>query len=78
MVSGRAVANHAEIFSEMVAAGAAILVGNEAELAAQLAGPMTDPGHRDAMAAASAAYAARQVGELATAQALLRPLLPAA
>ena len=77
VVSGRLVSNHAEIYDEMVSAGAAILVGDEAELTAQLAGLLADPARRAATAAAAAAYAAGQAGKLEAAKALLRPLLPA-
>jgi 3-deoxy-D-manno-octulosonic-acid transferase len=78
VVSGRGVANHADVFGEMVAVGAAMLVGDQAELASTLARLLADPARGEAMADASAAYGAAQAGELATAQALLRPLLPPA
>ncbi|HEX3920184.1 MAG TPA: glycosyltransferase N-terminal domain-containing protein [Caulobacteraceae bacterium] len=77
VVSGRHVSNHAEVFAEMVAAGAATLAGDEMELTAQIAGLLADPAKRDAMAAASTAYAALQGQQMDAAQTLLRPLLPA-
>jgi 3-deoxy-D-manno-octulosonic-acid transferase len=77
VVSGRHVSNHAEVFAEMVAAGAATLAGDEMELTAQIARLLADPARRDAMAAASTAYAAPQGQQMDAAQTLLRPLLPA-
>jgi 3-deoxy-D-manno-octulosonic-acid transferase len=77
VVSGRLVANHAEIYGEMVAAGAARLAGDEVELGAQIAGLVADAGQRDALAAAASAYAAAQAGQMGAALELIRPLLPA-
>jgi 3-deoxy-D-manno-octulosonic-acid transferase len=76
VVSGRHVANHAEVFAEMVAAGAATLAGDEVELTAQLAGLLADRAQREAMAAAAAAYGEAQAGQMDAARAMLRPLLP--
>lgn len=76
LVSGAQVANHAEPFAELAAAGAARLVADERELAATLAGLLADPGRCAAMAAASAAYAASQHDQMEEALALIRPLLP--
>jgi 3-deoxy-D-manno-octulosonic-acid transferase len=78
VVSGPGVANHADVFAEMVAAGAAVIVEREADLAPTLRRLMGDPAARQAMGAAAKAYADRQGEELAAALALLRPLLPAA
>jgi len=77
VVSGRQVANHAEVYAEMVAAGAATLAGDEAELTAQLTGLLADAGRREALAAAAAAYGAAQSSQMDAARALIRPLLPA-
>ena len=78
VVSGPNVANHADVFAEMVAAGAASLVTDEASLTAQLAELLGDEARRTALSCAAAAYAARQASQLGVALELIRPLLPAA
>ncbi len=77
VISGPHVANHAEIYAEMAAAGAALLVADEAELTARIADLLADAPRREALAAASVGYAASQAGQLDEARTLLRPLLPA-
>ena len=78
VISGPHVANHADVFAEMVAAGAAALVPGEAALAAELGALLSDAGHRAALSCAAAAYAGRQESQLSAALDLIRPLLPAA
>jgi 3-deoxy-D-manno-octulosonic-acid transferase len=78
VLSGPHVANHADVFAEMVAAGAAMLAQDDAALAAQLAELLADEARRTALACAAAAYAARQESQLGAALGLIRPLLPAA
>ena len=77
LVSGARVANHAEAFDEMIAAGAARLVAGEHELGAELAALLADPSRAAAMAAGARAYADGQHDQLDGALALIRPLLPA-
>jgi len=77
LVSGYQVANHAEPFAEMVAVGAARLVGDARGLDAELCALLAEPARGQAMAAAAAAYAAGQQDQMDQALALIRPLLPA-
>ncbi|HUO12350.1 MAG TPA: 3-deoxy-D-manno-octulosonic acid transferase [Caulobacteraceae bacterium] len=77
VVSGSEVANHAEPFAEMVAAGAAVLVGDRAELASELGVLMGDQRRRQAMADAARGYAETHRGQVDQALELIRPLLPA-
>ena len=77
VVTGRHVANHAEMYGELVAAGAALMAGDEMELTAQVAALLADATRQAAMAAAAAAYSEAQSGQLSAALELLRPLLPA-
>jgi 3-deoxy-D-manno-octulosonic-acid transferase len=76
LVSGALVANHAEAFAEMVAAGAARLVADERELGVELAALLADPARGEAMAAAASAYSDGQHDQMGRALALIRPLLP--
>jgi 3-deoxy-D-manno-octulosonic-acid transferase len=78
VVSGPHVANHADVFAEMVAASAAVLTPDEAALAAELSALLGDADRRAALAGAAAAYAARQESQLGAALEQIRPLLPAA
>ena len=78
VVSGPHVANHGDVFAEMVAAGAAVITPDEAALTEQLGELLDDAGASAALAGAAAAYAGRQESQLGAALALIRPLLPAA
>jgi 3-deoxy-D-manno-octulosonic-acid transferase len=77
VVSGPHVANSADVYAEMVAAGAAMIAEDGVALAGLLAGLFGDPDRRARLAAAGLAFAGRQGDEFAAAQILLRPLLPA-
>ena len=76
VITGPSVANHADLFAEMVEAGAALTAHDEAGLTALLARLMDDEAQRARLGAAALAYAAAQHGRLATALAQIRPLLP--
>jgi 3-deoxy-D-manno-octulosonic-acid transferase len=76
VITGPSVANHADVFAEMVEAGAALTAHDEAGLTALLARLMDDDEQRARLGAAALAYAAAQHGRLATALAQIRPLLP--
>lgn len=76
VITGPSVANHADIYAEMVEAGAALVAHDEAGLTAVLAGLMEDREARGQLAGAALAYAAAQQGRLAIALAQIRPLLP--
>ncbi|HEY3798698.1 MAG TPA: 3-deoxy-D-manno-octulosonic acid transferase [Caulobacteraceae bacterium] len=76
-ITGPDVANFADIYAEMIGAGAATMAEDEAELAGQLAAVLEDAERLGAMRAAAGAYAARQGDQLAAALAALTPLLPA-
>ncbi|HWF76550.1 MAG TPA: 3-deoxy-D-manno-octulosonic acid transferase, partial [Caulobacteraceae bacterium] len=78
VVSGPQVANHGDVFAEMVDAGAAVLADDEAALAEQLGELLGDADRSAALARAAAAYAGRQESQLGAALGLIRPLLPAA
>ncbi len=78
VVSGRHVANHADVFAEMSAVGAASLAGDELELTAQVAALVADRQRREAASRAALAYAERLESQLGAALELIRPLLPAA
>jgi len=76
VISGPSVANHADLFAEMIEAGAALTAHDEAGLTALLARLMEDEAQRTRLGAAALAYANAQHGRLATALAQIRPLLP--
>ncbi|HTX49165.1 MAG TPA: glycosyltransferase N-terminal domain-containing protein [Caulobacteraceae bacterium] len=76
LVSGAQVANHAESFAELAAAGAVRLVADERRLGVELAALLADPARAEAMAAAARAYADGQHDQMDRALALMRPLLP--
>ena len=78
VISGPEVANFADIYAEMTAAGAAIIAPDEAALAATLAALFADPARLAAMGAAALAFSTAQGDQLGAALALIRPLLPAA
>jgi 3-deoxy-D-manno-octulosonic-acid transferase len=78
VLSGPHVANHADVYAEMVGAGAAVLIPEAAALAGALARLLSDTDRRAALACAAAAYAGRQESQLGVALGLIRPLLPAA
>jgi len=78
VLSGPAVDVFADIYPELVDAGAARIVADEAALAATLAELLADPPRLAAMGEAGRAYSARQSGALDAGLALIRPLLPAA
>src|SRR5208282_1132838 len=73
VVTGPDIANHAE----MIDAGAALQVHDEAGLTAVLALLLEDAPRRRAMGAAALAFAERQNGQLALALDVIAPLLPA-
>jgi 3-deoxy-D-manno-octulosonic-acid transferase len=77
VVSGPAVSNFADIFAEMAAAGAAIVVPRPEELGQALARLLDEPGRIERLSAAARDYARRQEGQLGAALDLIRPLLPA-
>jgi 3-deoxy-D-manno-octulosonic-acid transferase len=76
VLSGPNVANHADVYAEMVNAGAAVLTPDEGTLAARLGELLGDAERRAALACAAAAYARGQESQLGAALAMLRPLLP--
>jgi 3-deoxy-D-manno-octulosonic-acid transferase len=78
VLSGPQVANHAEVYAEMVDAGAAELASDAADLGARIVALLADLGRQAEIAAASARYAAAQSGQMAAALDLIRPLLPLA
>jgi 3-deoxy-D-manno-octulosonic-acid transferase len=78
VVSGPHVANHGDVFAEMVADGAAVLAPDDAALAEALGELLADAERSAALACAAAAYAGRQESQLGAALELIRPLLPAA
>jgi 3-deoxy-D-manno-octulosonic-acid transferase len=77
VVSGPHVANHAEVYAEMVAVGAAIVVQDPAELARTVAALLIQPGLARAMGERAAAFAAAQGEAFEVGWTALRPLLPA-
>jgi 3-deoxy-D-manno-octulosonic-acid transferase len=77
VVTGPDIANHAEVFAEMIDAGAALQVHDEAGLTAVLALLLEDAPRRRAMGAAALGFAERQNGQLALALDVIAPLLPA-
>jgi 3-deoxy-D-manno-octulosonic-acid transferase len=77
VVSGPHFANHADIYGEMIAAGAARVAADEPGLSAILQDLWSDPAKRTRLAAAAAAYAATQRGQLGVALEQIRSLLPA-
>ena len=78
VLSGPAIDVFADIYPELVAAGAALIVADEAGLATMLAALLADPARLAAMGEAGRAYGARQSGALDAALDLIRPLLPTA
>ncbi|MFI4935544.1 MAG: 3-deoxy-D-manno-octulosonic acid transferase, partial [Caulobacterales bacterium] len=77
-ITGPDVANFAEIYAEMVGAGAVLQAHDEAGLTAVLALLLGEPERCQAMAKAALDFAERQAGQLDQALAMIRPLLPAA
>jgi len=77
VVTGPDVANFADIYAEMLAAGAALQAHDEAGLTAVLAGLLEDDGRRAGLSEAALAFATRQADQLDDALAAIAPLLPA-
>jgi 3-deoxy-D-manno-octulosonic-acid transferase len=77
VITGPDIANHAQVFAEMIAAGAALPVDGEAGLTAALSALLGDEARRRAMGAAALAFAEAQDGQLDLALDAIRPLLPA-
>jgi len=78
VITGPDIANHAEVFAELIATGAALPVEGETGLTAALAALLDDIPRRRAMGAAALAFAKAQDGQLDLALAAVRPLLPPA
>jgi len=78
VISGPAVANFADIYSEMAASGGAIIVEDGAGLSEALATLIGDEERLATLARAALAFAEDQEGQLGAALAVLRPLLPKA
>jgi len=78
VVTGPDIANHADAFREMAAAGAALIVPDAAGLTQALEGLLGDPERLSRFNRAALAFAGRQGDQLAAALDLIRPLLPAA
>lgn len=76
VITGPSVANHVDVFAEMMAAGAAVTAHDEAGLTALLADLLESAEKRRRLADAALAYAAAQQDRLATALDQIRPLLP--
>jgi 3-deoxy-D-manno-octulosonic-acid transferase len=76
-ISGPHVANHAEVYAEMVAVGAAMIVQDPAELARALAVFLMQPATARAMGARASAFAAVQGEAFEAGWRALAPLLPA-
>jgi 3-deoxy-D-manno-octulosonic-acid transferase len=77
IVTGPRAFNAAEVYAEMIAAGAALEASDTAALRTQLSGLLGDAAARRRMGAAARVYAERQGQALAEALDLLEPLLPA-
>lgn len=77
IVTGPEVFNAADVYADMVAAGAAVMVAGEAELASELGALLTEPERARTLGASALAFAARQGAALDEALARLMPLLPA-
>ncbi|MFC3079000.1 3-deoxy-D-manno-octulosonic acid transferase [Phenylobacterium terrae] len=77
VVTGADVFNAADVYAEMAEAGAVVVVGDEAELAATLRDLLATPDRASSLGAAALAYAQRQGAALDEALARLSPLLPA-
>jgi 3-deoxy-D-manno-octulosonic-acid transferase len=77
VVTGPDVANFADIYAEMIAAGAALQAHDEAGLTAVLAGLLEDEARRVRVSEAALAFAALQADQLDHALAAIAPLLPA-
>jgi 3-deoxy-D-manno-octulosonic-acid transferase len=75
VISGPLVANHAEAFAEMAAAGA-VIIADSADLGDTIGALLADPPRLEAMNRCAAAYADQQGGRLDEALRRLRPLLP--
>jgi len=78
VISGPHAPNHAEVYDEMEAAGAALIAQDQAQLFAVLTELMANQARRETLAAAARAYAEAQAGQLGAALAQIRPLLPPA
>jgi 3-deoxy-D-manno-octulosonic-acid transferase len=77
VISGPHVTNHAEVYAEMVAVGAAVVVQDPAELARAIAALLIQPGLARTMGERAAAYAATQGQAFEAGWRALAPLLPA-
>jgi 3-deoxy-D-manno-octulosonic-acid transferase len=77
VITGPDIANHADAFLELAEAGGAVIVPDQAALAAALAGLLRNPARLAGFNRAALAYASRQGDQLATGLNLIRPLLPA-
>jgi len=77
VITGPHVANHAEVYAEMVAVGAAIVVQDPAELALAVAALLVQPGLARAMGERAMAFAAAQGQAFEAGWRALAPLLPA-
>ncbi|HXQ11850.1 MAG TPA: 3-deoxy-D-manno-octulosonic acid transferase [Caulobacteraceae bacterium] len=77
VISGPHVANHAEVYAEMVAVGAATIVQDPAELARAVAALLMQPGLARAMGERASAFAAVQGEAFEAGWRALVPLLPA-
>jgi 3-deoxy-D-manno-octulosonic-acid transferase len=77
IVTGSEVFNAADVYAEMTAAGAAVMVRDEAALADELGDLLARPERAAKLGAAALAYAERQGAALDEALARLTPLLPA-
>jgi 3-deoxy-D-manno-octulosonic-acid transferase len=77
VVTGPHVANHAEVYAEMVAVGAAIVVQDPAELARAVSALLVQPGLARAMGERALAFAAAQRQAFEAGWRMIAPLLPA-
>jgi 3-deoxy-D-manno-octulosonic-acid transferase len=78
LIAGPDLANFTDLYAELALAGGAILVADQAGLAAELALLMGDEPRRRRMGEAALAFAERQSGALDAALSLIGPLLPPA
>lgn len=77
VISGPHVANHAEVYAEMGAVGAAMIVENPTELARAVAAMLLQPGLPRAMGERACAFAATQADAFEAGWRAIAPLLPA-
>jgi len=76
VISGPHVANHAEVYNEMVAVGAAVIVQDPAELARAVATLLVQPGLARAMGERALAFASAQGHAFEAGWRTIAPLLP--